>query len=412
MANGVRRAGVAGLLLASAVIAGCAKPQAGMPPMAPPKVFVAVPFTKDVTDYEEFTGRTEAFLSVDLRARVTGDLRKVLFKDGTDVKEDQPLFEINPELYQAEFDRTSGVVRQTEARLKQLQADYQRARMSGAAVSKQDYDKAAADLMDSEANIKVAQANQKMARINRSYCTVKAPFAGRISRRMIDPGNLVKADDTILTTIVNVDKIYVYFDVDERTLLRIRRLTREGSIVVRDGRIKVEMALADERNYPHTVEIDFEDNRVDVATGTLRVRGILDNPNRLVSPGLFVRIRLPISHPASTILVAEQALGTDQGQKFVYVLDDKNMVEYRQVEVGRLHTVYDEDAGMHRPMRAITHGLTGKERVVVSGLQRVRQGVKVTPQLLKMEKVGRKPKAPAVVQGDNKIVPGKKKSEK
>ena len=202
------------------------------------------------------------------------------------------------------------------------------------------------------------------------------PISGRLSRRMVNPGNLVQADLTPLTTIVSQDPLYVYWDVDERTLLRIRRLIREGKVKSRSSaEVPVYAALSDEEDYPHKGLIDFSDNRVDPSTGTLRLRARIDNPQiadtktHLLSPGLFMKVRLPVGAPRKSIMVPEQALGTDQGKKFIYVVNDKNKIEKRIVEFGKL------DKGL----REITSGLGGTERVVVSGLQRVKEGIEVSP---------------------------------
>ena len=212
-----------------------------------------------------------------------------------------------------------------------------------------------------------------MAKLNLDFTEVKAPISGRISRRMVDPGNLVRADDTMLTTIVSLDPMYAYFDIDERTLLKLRRLTAEGKIKARDDGnvIPVWVGLSDEEEFPHAGEINFTDNRVDPSTGTLRVRGVLPNPKpRLFSPGMFVRIRLPVGEPHQAILIPEKAVGTDQGNKFLYIVDGEDKVVYRPVKTGSLN----------EGMRVVTDGLKAGERVIVIGGQRVRQGAPVDAQ--------------------------------
>ncbi len=241
-------------------------------------------------------------------------------------------------------------------------------------ISREQFDLVTGDRAEAEAAVRVAKANLQTAKLNLSFTQVHAPLAGQISRTQLDPGNLVKQDDTILTTLVTFDPIFAYFEVDERTLLTMRRYVEQGKIktVAKDDKgeplVPVLMGLADEEGFPHSGTINFVDNRLDVATGTLQVRGIFDNPTHILSPGLFVRVRLPIGEPYPAILIDERALGTDQGQKFVYVIDGDNNAQYRRVEVGKLQN----------GQRVVRKGIAEGERVVVSGLQRVRPGSPVT----------------------------------
>jgi RND family efflux transporter MFP subunit len=361
------------VLVVCAALAGCqpAAPTAVAPPK-PPEVIVSLPVVRPVTDFEDFTGRVEAKASIQVRARVTGYLDRVLFKEGTEVKQGDPLFEIDPRSYQAELDRAEANVLQSQARLKRCQRDFKRASelLPQNAISQDDFDRVSGDRDEAEAAVKLAQASRDLAALNLSFTRVTAPLTGRISRQLIDPGNMVKADETVLTTIVSMDPIYAYFDQDERTLLRIRRLVRAGVLkTIQESSVPVLLGLVDEEGFPHEGRIDFADNRVDPMTGTLRLRGVFANPQRLLSPGLFVRIRLPIGQPHPSVLIAEQALGTDQGQSFVYVVNHKNEVVYRRVNVGPL------DGGL----RVVEDGLAKDEPVIVNGLQRVRTGMKVIP---------------------------------
>jgi RND family efflux transporter MFP subunit len=353
-------------------LVGCDRqvaPAAAMSPgaMPPPEVRVSLPVVREVTDYEDFTGRTDAKLTVEVRARVTGYLSKINFKDGCEVKEGDVLFEIDPGPYQADFDRALANLVLAEAHQKRLDSDYQRATslLPRNAISREEFDKIAGDRAEAAASTGVAKAARDLAELNLKYTRVIAPIAGRISRRMMDPGNMVKADETTLTTIVSQDPMYAYFDVDERTLLRTHHIGVGG---------KVLMGLSCEDCFPHEGTIDFVDNRVDSSTGTLRVRGVFANPKRELSPGLFVRIRMPLGKPYKPMLVAEQAIATDQGQKFVYVVGSDNKVSYRPVQIGRLH----------EGLRVITGGIGAKDRVIVSGVQRVRPNIEVKPQLEEM----------------------------
>jgi RND family efflux transporter MFP subunit len=338
------------------------------------QVDVAIPVYREVTDHEDFTGQTEADNSVEIRARVTGYLKTVQFRDGDEVEKGAPLFEIDPPYYEAEFARAEGVVAQAEARLRRLKLDYARAEKlhSTVAISKEQFDLVSGDMAEAEANLRSAKASLKIASVNLGYCTVKAPISGRLSETLIDPGNLVKTDDTILTTIVSQDPISVYFDLDERTMLRLRRQVPWTGSAPEDANLSVYIGLADEDGYPHEGELDFRDNRLDSNTGTLRVRGVFANSDRLLTPGMFVRVRLPIGKPYQALLVPEQAVGTDQGQKFVYVVDGKNEVSYRHVTVGKLYG----------GLRVISEGLSPGEQVVVTGVQRVLPGMKVEPKLI------------------------------
>lgn len=367
-------------LVFGAAVLGCdqARPPQPPPP-GPAEVLVSLPVTREVTDYEEFPGQTEAIPMVEIRARVTGYLSRVYFKDGADVNEGDLLFEIDPRPYQAALDRAQATLVQSDVHLKRLDADYQRAQnlYPKGAIGREEYDRIAGDRGEAVAALGVAQANLNLAKLNLEFCKVRAPFSGRISRRTIDPGNMVKADETTLTNLVSLNPIYVYFDVDERTFLRLQRLILQGEIPsVRDGEVPCQLALADDEagTFPYQGVINFVDNRVDPGTGTLRLRGVFGNPQGIIAPGLFVRVRAPVGKPHQAILMTEQALGTDQGQKFVYVVNDKDQAVYQPVKVGRLHN----------GLRAITEGLQPGQRVVVSGLQRVRPGAQVAPKLVEM----------------------------
>jgi RND family efflux transporter MFP subunit len=352
-------------------VAGCGK-QPTVAPAKPIEVLFANPVTRSVTEYEEFTGRTEAVRTVELRARVTGYLDKAYFKDGADVKEGDELFEIDPRTYSAEVDRAAANLSVNEAHLTRIETDYQRdlVLLKQQALSQEEFDRVVGDRAEATAAVRVAKAGLAVAKLNLGFTKVMAPVSGRISRTMIDPGNLVKADETMLTTIVTRDPIYAYFDVDERTLLRLRRLVQEGKRKSsRETTIPLDIGLTDEDGFSMTGSIDFVDNRLVSNTGTLRVRGLIPNPKGLLSPGLFVRVRMPVGEAKASIMIPEQSLGTDQGQKFIYVVDDKNVVQYRKVKIG----------AMQDGLRVIEQGVGPGERIVVSGLQRVRPGVTVDP---------------------------------
>jgi RND family efflux transporter MFP subunit len=362
------------------LLAGCGAPSAATngakPP--PPEVTVSAAVTKEVTDYEDFPARVESVNSVDIKARVTGYLDKVNFTDGTDVKQGDVLFEVDPRPYEVELARTEGAIVQTQGRLKRLEADLQRGMtlVRVKSMSPEEYDKIAGDRTEAVGTLEVAKADRDKAKINLAWTKVKAPISGRISRRLIDPGNLVKADETVLTSIVDMDHMYAYFDVDERTTLKFQKLVRDGKIQwsMATG-LPVMLGLVDEEGYPRTGTINFADNRLDADSGTWRLRAVFDNADHALSAGMYVRMRLPIGVPYKTVLVPEQSLGTDQGQKFVYVVDDANMVSSRRVKIGRIH----------QGLRAVSEGLAEGEKVIVSGLQRARPGIEVQPAVANQE---------------------------
>ena len=379
--DGRRRWGTA-LELAAVILAcvgtwGCNRSQTKLPPSPAAKVLVSNPITGTVTDYEEFTGQTEAMRTILVRARVTGYLDRVLFTEGEEVKQGDPLFLIDQRTYQAEYDRAQANLTQARAHLARLQLDYNRFEklLPTKAISQEDFDKAAGDREEAAAGVKVTEAALQSSRLNLDFTTVRASISGRISRQLIDAGNMVRADDTPLTTIVSLNPIYAYFDVDERTMLRIRRLFQAGKIKAeKEFQVKVELGLTDEEGFPHQGTVNFVDNRLDVTTGTLRLRAVVDNTKQLFSPGMFVRIRLPVGEPHTAILVAEQAIGSDQGHKFVYVVDDKQEVVYKRVKVGSLNN----------GLRVVEKGLSTGERVILSGLQRVKPGNPVEAKLVEM----------------------------
>jgi RND family efflux transporter MFP subunit len=384
------------LPLSCPALIGCRPSQAQPAPSAPPppEVLVSVPVSREVTDYVDFPGRMEAVNSVEVRARVTGYLEKVNFKEGADVNQGDVLFEIDPRPYQADLARAEGNIIQCEGHLKRLEADYQRAAdlLSKRAVGREDFDRHAGDRTEAVGALAVAKAARDMAELNVGFTKVRASLSGRISRRYVDPGNLVKADETPLTTIVSLDPIYAYFDADERTTLRLQRLVRAQKIKWSpELGLPVSMGLADEEGFPRRGTINFVDNRLDSDTGTWRLRALFTNADRALSPGLFVRMRAPIGEAYRAILVCEEALGTDQGQKFLYVVNDTkkgtgplesqvqspfaHIVEYRRVKAGRLHD----------GLRVISEGLAPGDKVIVSGLQRVlRPGSEVTPKVVEM----------------------------
>ena len=374
---GMASALVAGLCLA---LAGCARAPSEAPAAVPPPVTVSYPVERQVTDYADYTARTAAVDSVELRARVSGYLDKVNFKEGGLVKKGDVLFEIDPRTYQAVLEQAQGNLASLEARVQRLDADLARAKqlIGTHAISREDFDKVAGDYGEAVASRTAAQAAVKRAQLDLDFTKVVAPVSGRISRTLVTVGNLVQAGDltggTLLTTIVSVDPMYAYFDVDEPTVLRVKQLIREGKAKKPDDEIPVGLGLANEDGFPHHGTINFIDNQVNPRTGTQRVRGVFANKDEALSPGYFARVRVPIGVPHQTLLVTDRALDTDQGQKVVYVVDKENQVASRPVRLGALHD----------GLREITAGLKPGERVIVNGLQQVQPGVAVEPNLVDM----------------------------
>lgn len=366
-----------GAVLLSAVF-GCnrkAAAPAGPGAMPPPMVTVSHPIMREVVDYDDFTGRVQAIESVDVRARVGGYLEKIFFTPGDMVEKDQVLFQIDPKPSQATLDQARAQLAQAQAALKERQIEVSRLEqlLKTQSASPIESERATAQRDAAKAMVQAAAATVEQAQLNLDYTRVTAPIAGQISRNYVDVGNLIMAQgqSSMMTMIVAMDPIYAYFDVDEQTVLRIRERIRQGQMKsYKDAKIPVWLGLSTEEGYPHVGRIDFVENRLNPETGTLNVRAVYDNRDGMLSPGLFARIRLQVGAPYQALMVPERALGSDQGLRYVLVVDDKNVVEFRPVKVGRLH----------EGLRVITQGLSETERIITNGLLRVRPGVTVTPQ--------------------------------
>ncbi|MHB8523468.1 MAG: efflux RND transporter periplasmic adaptor subunit [Limisphaerales bacterium] len=356
--------------------AGCQKsaPPASFPP---PAVTASQPVQRDIVEWDEYPGRLDAIDMVEVRARATGYLQSVHFKDGAEVKKGDLLFVIDPRPYQAELDRAGAGLKQAQTRLELANNDQARAErlLKSKAISEEEADSRSKAKREAEAAIDSARASVEMAKLNLEYTHITAPIDGRIGRKLITEGNLVNGNQgqsTLLTTIVSVDPVYCYFDADEPSVLKYQQLVREGKQEsLRDGKVACEVELANETGFPHQGVLDFADNRVDPATGTLRVRGVFPNPgpDRVLQPGFFARVRVPGSGKYPALLIPDQAVGTDQGQKFVFVVDDRETVGYRPVKLG---PVVDG-------LRVVRAGIHANDWVVVNGLMSIRDGVKVKP---------------------------------
>lgn len=366
----------AAVLFATILSVSCAGETAAPAPPPPPEVTVASPDVRDVIDYAEFTGRTAAYESVEVRARVPGELQQMLFSPSQRVQEGDILFVIEPQPYEAARDIATATIQQWEAELARAQSDLSRLRqaLQTEAVSEQEVDRAGADVKTAEANLAAARASLTNAELQLSYTRVRAPISGLVSRNLVDVGNLVgSGENTLLTTVNQVNPIYAYFDVSESLLLEV--LDRLD-VALADGRAAdnvgtaVFLGLDDETGWPHEGVIDYFDNRVDANTGTIRVRGLFDNPTGKLFPGLFARIRVPSGELAGAVLVREGAIGTDLGGKYVLVVGTDDVVELRHIVLGPLQ----EDG-----MRVVMSGIEANERYIVNGLQRARPGLPVTP---------------------------------
>lgn len=356
--------------LGSAV--GCGPGATERTPEGPAEVTVSQPLKETIADYVDFTGQLAAVKEVEVRPRVSGYVEKVYFEEGAEVVKDAKLFQIDPRPYKAALEKAKGQLAATRGQLKRFEADLTRAEQlfSQRAVSRADYDKALGNRDEAAGSLDALKAAVDDAQLNLDFTEVLSPIAGRVSKAQIVEGNLAQADKTLLTTVVSVDPVYAYFDVDDDTYLRVKKLIREGKLISpKEAKEPIFLALANEEGLPHKGIIDFVDNKVNPGTGTIQVRGVFPNPDRGLTPGLFVRVRVPLGPPQSALLVAEVALGSDQGQKFVLTVDDKNKVVSRRVKVGRL------EGGL----RVINEGISATDWVIVEGLQRVRPGETVTP---------------------------------
>jgi membrane fusion protein, multidrug efflux system len=364
-----------------------------------PGVTVSYPIQSSVVDYEEFTGRVDAVNKVAMQAMVTGYLEEIKFKDGENVEKDQVLFEIDPKLFQAKVEMSKASLDQATAHHDRLTGDYERGQrvVADKAMSREDFERVRGDLSEAKAAIEMAKAQLDQDTVNLNYTKVRSKLTGRLSRRLIDKGNMVKANETLLTWVYQIDPMYGYFDVDERIVIKLRKLINDGRIKsYRDDTIEVDVGLADEPGFFLKGAIDWVDNVLDSGTGTLKMRCVIKQPRDksgeplvLVSPGMFVRVKLPTSLPHDVVLIDEKAIGTDQGEKFVYVVNDKNEIERRNVTLGQMQTV--TVGQMHYKLKVIEKNppdkgksLEATDKVVMSGLQRVHFGSLVEPTLAPM----------------------------
>lgn len=375
----------AAALALSACADSHAKAAAAAPPA--PEVSVAEVVARDVTQWDEFTGRVEAVESVDVRPRVSGYIDQVNFAEGKEVRKGDILFVIDQRPYRAELASAEALLARakSEAELTRSQVARAEKLLDSHAISKEEYDQRVAASTQASANVRGADAALTTAKLNLEWTEVRSPIDGRAGRALITQGNLVNTQPnaTLLTTVVSLDPVYVYFQGDEQTYLRYNQMARDGSRPSsRDTRNPVQVGLANETDFPHQGYMDFVDNQVDAATGTIRARAVLDNHDRVFTPGLFARVKLLGSNKYSALLIDEKAVLTDQDRKYVYVLGADDKAERRDVKIGRT------DGGLV----VVSDGLKPGDRVIVNGVQKVFfPGMQVKPQVVAMNKTAPAP---------------------
>jgi RND family efflux transporter MFP subunit len=371
-------------LAASAVLLtlqGCRSEATNAAQVAAPEVSVAAALERDVTEWDEFTGRLEAVESVEIRPRVTGYIESVNFSEGSIVRKGDLLFVIDPRPYRADLSKAQAELARAVARAELTATDVTRSEklLSIKAVSQEEYDQRVNAAREARANVEAARAAVESAQLNIEFTRVTSPIGGRVSKAAVTAGNLVTGGSnaaTLLTTVVSIDPIYVTFEGDEQVYLKYTELARRGDRQSsRETANPVQMALANEDGYPHHGSMVFVDNQVDPRTGTIRARASFDNKDGYLTPGLFARVKLLGHNSYRAVLIDDRAVGTDQSQKFVYVVDADNKVSYRAVQIGRLTD----------GLRIVQQGLQPGENVVVNGLQRVHPGMVVAPQRVAMD---------------------------
>ncbi len=363
----------------SGSLVGCAAEPPPPPPL--PAVTVAAVLERDITEWDEFSGRLEAVNEVEIRPRVSGFIRRVSFAEGREVRRGDLLFEIDPRPYQADLARAQAQLEEARTGSQLAAREVARARklVNVQAISREEFDTRTSAQATGVAAVRGAEAAVQTAQLNLGWTSVRSPISGRVGRAEVTAGNLVQAGPptaTLLTNVVSLDPIYAYFEGDEQTYLKYGNLARLGSRPSsRDARNPIYMGLGNEVGFPHEGYVDFVDNQLNPQTGTIRARAVFSNKERRFTPGLFARIKLVGSGRYRATLIQDRAVGTDQDKKFVLVLKPDTTVEYRFVELGRLVD----------GLRVVTAGLKSGDRIVINGLQRVRPGMKVTPALAAME---------------------------
>jgi multidrug efflux system membrane fusion protein len=366
-----------GLSFAALTVGGGKEPPAAPPAQA---VTVAEVPEREITEWDEFTGRLEAVDQVEIRPRVSGYIKRVAFAEGKEVKKGEILFEIDPRPYEADLARAEAELERARSAASLAESEVQRAGklVEMQAISREEFDSRTSAEAQGGATVRAAEAAVRTARLNLDWTRVRSPIAGRVSNALVTAGNLVEAGPpagAVLTTVVSVDSMYLYFDSDEQTYLRYAgRARTSGGTNWRTARLPVFLGLANESGFPHEGRLDFVDNQVDPQSGTIRTRAVFSNRSRALTPGLFARVKLVGTEKVNTMLVRDAAIGTDQDRKFVLVVGSGDTLAYRPIVPGRLTD----------GLRIVSSGLRPGERIVVNGLMRVRPGMKVAPTLTAM----------------------------
>jgi multidrug efflux system membrane fusion protein len=366
---------IAAAVVASWVVLHGSDGHAQTAPGGPPEVTVAQALSRKVSDSAEFTGQVEAVNTVKVQPRVGGFVESVQFREGALVKKGAVLFQLDARPYQAEVDRLVANRAQAKAELALAETNQRRGGMLLAqhAIAQQEADRLDTAEQSARAQLGAATAALAAARLKLDFTTVRSPIDGRVSNAQVTAGNLVTSND-VLTSVVSVNPVYVYFNVDEQTWLKLDHLRADAKQAGRSARIEASMGLADEAGHPHKGRLDFVDNQLHRGSGTIRLRAVFDNADGIYTPGLYARVQLQSGPAQSRVLVDDRAIGTDLGNQFVYVVDKNHKVQYRKVDTGPLF----------HGLRVVDSGVQPTDLVVVNGLQRVRPGVEVNPQKVAM----------------------------
>lgn len=364
------------------VLIGCQKPNQ-KPAAIPLKIATVQAVSKQITDYDEYVGRTGAIETVEVRARVTGYVKQIHFSDGQTVQENDLLFSIEPDVYQAAHQQALAKIDLMKARVGLAKSKLARAKslIDVKAISQEEYEENVASLTEAQAQEASAQADSQISALDLKYTEVRSPIGGRIDRALVTPGNIVTGGlgtGTLLTTIVKNDPMYVYFDVDEQSVLRYQRMESQrepndpsktqSSNGLKSLEIPCFVQLGDEKDFPHRGKLDFLQNRIDERTGSIKLRAVLDNQNNLLKSGMFVRVRVPVSQPYDAVLVPEASIGVDQDTRYIIAIGADKKPVRRSVELGRSMGTW----------RVITKGLDAGTEIVYRGLQRVRPNSEIT----------------------------------